>query len=78
MTFGQTIYLSQIVTTAMTEPGVTGVSVLRFQRYGKPEAEELSRGRIDFGPLDIPLLDDRAVNGVQGILHVRAEAEGDQ
>ena len=66
LTFGQTLYLSPIVATAMTVPGVEWVEVVTFQRFGQPAAGELAAGQMVFEPLEIARLDNdpnRAENG---------------
>lgn len=55
--FGQPLYLSPIVATAMAISGVTQVDVDRFQRWGRPARGELDAGRIDIGPLEIARVD---------------------
>ena len=56
-TFGQSVYLSQVIATAMGVPGVKSVRVDRFQRLGMPPQRELELGRIRFGRLEIAQLD---------------------
>jgi hypothetical protein len=58
LTFGQTVYLSQLVAEAMKVPGVEWVKALRFQRWGQPTQGELAEGRIPFGRLEIPQLEN--------------------
>lgn len=60
LTFGQTIYLSQLVATAMQAPGVDWVQVTRFQRWGQAAHGELDDGRIRLGRLEIARLDNDA------------------
>ncbi len=62
-TFGQTVYLSQLVALAMKVPGVqwvntedTGARQSRFQRWGVAPDNELATGEIDFSALEIPQL----------------------
>jgi hypothetical protein len=57
-TFGQPVYLSQIVAAAMRVAGVTWVEVERFQRWGQRPRDELEEGRISFGRLEIARLDN--------------------
>lgn len=56
--FGQPVYLSQIVAAAMRVSGVTWVEVERFQRWGQRPRDELEEGRISFGRLEIARLDN--------------------
>jgi predicted phage baseplate assembly protein len=61
-TFGQPVYLSQLVSAAMEVPGVTWVdtarSETRFQRQGHAPADELSKGLIPMGRLEIARMDN--------------------
>lgn len=59
-TFGQPVYLSQIVAAAMAVPGVRWIDTtgstqrpVRFQRWGKLPRGELARGQIDVGRREI-------------------------
>ena len=63
-TFGQPVYLSQVIAIAMGVPGVQSVRVDRFQRLGMPPQEELELGRIRFGRLEIAQLETQM--GVTG------------
>lgn len=65
MTFGQPVYLSQVVAAAMAVPGVRwidrdtgGRRGARFQRWGQPEHGELAAGVIELGRLEIARLDN--------------------
>jgi hypothetical protein len=57
-TFGQPVYLSQLVTTAMGVPGVRWVEPVRFGRWGQRSREEIAAGRIAFDRLEIARLDN--------------------
>jgi hypothetical protein len=57
-TFGQPVYLSQVVTAAMEVPGVRWVEPTRFQRWGETSRGELAAGRITFDRLEIARLDN--------------------
>ncbi|MGD2178596.1 MAG: putative baseplate assembly protein, partial [Anaerolineae bacterium] len=57
-TFGQPVYLSQIVSTAMEVPGVEWVDVLAFHRWGKAPLGEREAGVISTGRLEIAVLDN--------------------
>jgi predicted phage baseplate assembly protein len=56
-TFGQPVYLSQVVAAAMAVPGVDYVIVDRFRRWGQPDRGELDAGEITFDRLEIARLD---------------------
>ena len=63
-TFGQPVYLSQIVAKAMAIPGVRWIDTatgkgkpIRFQRWGEPAHGELGKGQIDMGRLEIARCD---------------------
>lgn len=57
-TFGQPVYLSQVVATAMRVEGVERVTADRFQRWGQLPQGELDDGRILLGRLEIARLDN--------------------
>jgi predicted phage baseplate assembly protein len=57
-TFGQPVYLSQIIAAAMRVPGVTWVRSTSFQRWGQDPRGELENGVITFGRLEIARLDN--------------------
>lgn len=62
-TFGQPVYLSQVVTAAMQVPGVRYVTLdanapHRFQRWGQAPNDEVAQGRIALGRLEIARLDN--------------------
>ena len=57
-TFGQPVYLSQVITTATRVPGVAWIEPNRFQRWGQPPRDELREGQITIGPLAIARLDN--------------------
>jgi len=58
ITFGQTIYLSQLVAAAMAVPGVEWVDTVRFQRWGQTAQDELAAGAVQLGRLEIARLDN--------------------
>jgi hypothetical protein len=62
-TFGQPVYLSQIVAAAMRVPGVAWVDTSKtppnhFQRFGESPHGELEAGRIPMARLEIARLDN--------------------
>ena len=64
-TFGQTVYLSQLIALAMSVPGVkwvdaedTPLKPNRFRRWGQPADGEFDAGMIEFGRLEIARLDN--------------------
>ena len=56
--FGQSLYLSQLLTAAAAVPGVRRVDAVRFQRYGQAGRGELAAGQIDVGPHQIVRVDN--------------------
>jgi predicted phage baseplate assembly protein len=56
--FGQPVYLSQVITAALSVAGVDTVEALRFQRWGKAANQELQNAEITFGALEIARLDN--------------------
>ncbi len=64
-TFGQPVFLSRVVATAMKVTGVdwvdvddTGGKPNRFRRWGEPSHGEIAAGRIDMNRLEIARLDN--------------------
>lgn len=61
-TFGQPVYLSRIISTAMKIPGVSWVAfngnANRFQRWGQLPGKELEEGMIAMDRLEIARLDN--------------------
>jgi hypothetical protein len=57
-TFGQPVYLSSLIATAQTVPGVDSVEVTTFQRQGTNSQEPLNLGRLNLGRLEIARLDN--------------------
>lgn len=57
-TFGQALYLSQVIAAAMKVAGVQSVVVTRFERSGANRMDDLERGQISLGRLEIVQLDN--------------------
>lgn len=57
-TFGDTIYLSKYYAAAQAISGVCSVQVTKFERPGIPSSDALDEGKILFGHLEIPRLDN--------------------
>jgi len=57
-TFGQPVYLSAVIATAMQVAGVAYVTPLRFQRHGHNPDGEIAEGRIAMARLEIARLDN--------------------
>ena len=58
LTFGTSIYLSQIVATAQAVAGVVSVKVSTLQRLGGPPNGEIGNGVLALGALEIAQLDN--------------------
>ena len=54
--FGQSVYVSQLISRAMDVRGVAWVEVTRFQRWRRPDQDELAHGEIVIGPLELARL----------------------
>lgn len=52
-TFGQPVYLSELIAAAMAVHGVASVEAQAFQRLGRERGNELETGRIDMDRLEI-------------------------
>lgn len=64
-TFGQPVYLSDVIATAMAVTGVQWVDILpndkkdhRFQRWGQAPNDEIDKGQIGMARLEIAQLDN--------------------
>jgi hypothetical protein len=68
LTFGQTVYLSPIYSAAHSVDGVDSAQIVTFQRRGLPETHSLQEGRLEFGPLEIPQLDNDPSAPDRGVL----------
>jgi hypothetical protein len=53
LTFGEGLYLSQIVSLAQSVPGVESVQVQRFEREFDPASSGIASGVLSFGPFEI-------------------------
>lgn len=58
LTFGQGIYLSQVVATAQAVEGVASVRVTRFERLFQGPNGEIAAGVLPLGPLEVACLDN--------------------
>lgn len=72
-TFGDTLYLSSLVSAAMGVAGVEWVDVTRFQRWHEKPDQELEKARIEFGRLEIPQVENDLNAPEHGVLVVRME-----
>ncbi len=57
-TFGKPLYMSHISTKAMEIPGVEDVEITKFKRWGRFSGDEIDKGIIRVGPLEIVRLDN--------------------
>jgi hypothetical protein len=69
-TFGQSLYLSQLYAAVESVAGVDSADVTKFQRYGKPANQELAKGFISMGRLEVARLDNDANFPEHGVLRV--------
>ncbi len=58
--FGQPVYVSQVLAAAMRISGVSRVEIERFRRWERPALGELEAGQILIAPLEIARLDNDA------------------
>ncbi|GAB4367302.1 MAG: putative baseplate assembly protein [Elainellaceae cyanobacterium] len=72
-TFGQPVYLSQVIAQAMQVEGVQFASVRRFQRWGEAANQELELGQIGFDRLEIARLDNDPSTPENGRLEIQLE-----
>lgn len=72
-TFGQPLFLSQVIAQAMRVVGVRSAVVTRFQRLGAAPQDELNTGQISFDRLEIVRLDNDPSNPGGGTLELVME-----
>ncbi|MDJ0599291.1 MAG: baseplate J/gp47 family protein [Crocosphaera sp.] len=72
-TFGQPVYLSQLIARAMEVTGVRSVKVTRFQRQDQPSTLPLETGNIQFERLEIARLDNNPNFPENGTLQFNLE-----
>jgi hypothetical protein len=70
LTFGQSIYASQIISMAQMQNGVESVTISRFQRLQDEEHDGLVDGVLVIGPLEIAQLDNEAAHPERGRLRL--------
>lgn len=58
LTFGKSIYLSQLYESAMNVEGVASVRIDRLKRFGESEDNELENGILPISPFEIARLDN--------------------
>ncbi|MCF6218050.1 MAG: putative baseplate assembly protein [Gammaproteobacteria bacterium] len=58
LTFGDDLYLSQLVATAQAVTGVESVRVIKLQRLNEPPNREIESGVLPLGPFEIARLDN--------------------
>jgi hypothetical protein len=72
-TFGDTLYLSPLVSAAMAVAGVEWVDVTRFQRWHEEPDQELEQAKIEFGRLEIPQVENDLNAPENGVLVIAME-----
>ncbi|MDP9108287.1 MAG: putative baseplate assembly protein [Pseudomonadota bacterium] len=60
LTFGDGIYVSQLIAAAQAVAGVQEVDLIRLERYFEGPNDEVQNGRLQLGPLEIAQLDNLA------------------
>ena len=68
LTFGGSIFVSQLVAEARAVPGVENVTVTRLQRLGAPDEGALTTGALNLGPFEIAVLDNDPTAPERGTL----------
>ncbi|MDZ4154291.1 hypothetical protein, partial [Methylicorpusculum sp.] len=58
LSFGDGIYLSQVVATALAGEGVESVMVSKLERYFAGPNDELKNGLLPLGPFEVARLDN--------------------
>jgi hypothetical protein len=70
LTFGQSVFLSRIVATAMAVPGVMCVTVTEFHRYGRPANQELEKGVLPLAANEIAELANDPDHPDRGVITI--------
>jgi hypothetical protein len=68
LTFGDGIYLSKVIATAQAVTGVESVVVDELQRFFEPPEDEIEKGVLALGPLEIARLDNDLSSPENGLL----------
>jgi hypothetical protein len=58
LTFCEGIYLSKLVAAAQAVPGVESVTVTKLQRFSEKPNDEIKKGILPLGPLEVARLDN--------------------
>jgi hypothetical protein len=70
-TFGQPVYLSDLIAAVMSVHGVAAVEVLEFHRWGRLQGGEIEAGRIEMDRLEIALCRNDPAHPRLGVLELR-------
>lgn len=70
-TFGQPVYLSELIAAAMAVHGVASVEALEFHRLGREQGNELETGRIEMDRLEIAQCRNNPAAPHQGRIELR-------
>lgn len=70
LSFGGTVFLSPLYAAAQRTPGVRSTSIRLFRRQGDALSSGLSAGRLEFGRLEIPRLDNTPDFPERGIISI--------
>jgi hypothetical protein len=70
--FGQSVYLSRLYAAVEAVPGVESATVTLFKRYWEVENDEIARGLIAMGDLEIARLDNDPNFPENGVLRLSA------
>lgn len=72
-TFGQSVYLSRLYSTAQAVAGVASVSITTFQRQGQADTRPLETGNLMLGRLEIAQLQNDPNFPERGVLRLQME-----
>jgi hypothetical protein len=70
LTFGEGIFLSKLVATALAVTGVESARVTKLERLGEGPHRELEEGILKLGPLEVPQLDNDPNFPERGMLKI--------
>lgn len=73
--FGQPVYLSELIARASSVAGVTEVVATTFERLGSGSGAALKRGFVEIGELEIAMLHDDPATPQLGRIRFELEAD---
>jgi hypothetical protein len=70
LSFGQPVYLSQLIAAAHAVPGIAHATVTRLERQFEGPAGEIAAGRLTLGSFEVAQLDNDPNHPDRGVLSI--------